>query len=247
MTPIPIMTTAVNFYDLSPNDKLNPSDDVAEILTCWQNFFDDDCVRADIANLTRHFDAGDWQRHHQTWQEAKVDDDKALTDWLISLFNELFSQTNTAIPTMLVRGDDEPEYFPAHDEMPARIEFAHGFFASALHEISHWCMAGKYRRTLNDFGYWYEKDGRNAQTQALFEKVEIKPQAIECLFNQACGRYFYVSQDNLDADFDTSQSTFAHDVHHQAKIYLASPNTLPKDAQRLLWIFLYICQKFPSH
>lgn len=53
------------------------------------------------------------------------------TDWLIYLFNNLFAEQNVA----LVRGDGEPEYFPATANHPARIEFAHGFFASALHEI----------------------------------------------------------------------------------------------------------------
>ena len=36
---------------------------------------------------------------------------------------------------MLVRSNSEPEYFPIQGNQPARIEFAHGFFASALHEI----------------------------------------------------------------------------------------------------------------
>ncbi len=39
------------------------------------------------------------------------------------------------------------------------------FFASALHEISHWCVAGKARREQVDFGYWYCPDGRDAMTQ----------------------------------------------------------------------------------
>ncbi len=50
-------------------------------------------------------------------------------------------------------------------------------FASALHEISHWCIAGKARRELVDFGYWYCPDGRDAMTQSQFEDVEVKPQA----------------------------------------------------------------------
>jgi len=35
----------------------------------------------------------------------------------------------------LVRGQGEPEYFPAQNNEPAKIAFAHGFFASALHEM----------------------------------------------------------------------------------------------------------------
>lgn len=154
----------------------------------------------------------------------------------------MFAQTNMdGVPTILVRGDSEPEYFASRDGNPARIEFAHGFFASALHEISHWCVAGKKRRQLDDFGYWYVADGRDEATQKLFEQVEIKPQAIECLLNLALGRYFYVSQDNLNADFDTSNSTFASDVYLQAYDFLQNPQFLSKDAKRLIWLFLDLC------
>lgn len=162
--------------------------------------------------------------------------EEQATTWLIELFNTLFTQQNT----ILVRGDHEPEYFPATFDQPAKIIFAHGFFASALHEISHWCIAGQKRRKLNDFGYWYAPDGRSAQQQSAFEKVEIKPQAIECLLTLSCQRPFQVSQDNLFADFDTSHSTFAADVYDQALDYLSHPSALPSDAQLLLFTFLTI-------
>ncbi|PPS58814.1 hypothetical protein CRX72_23640 [Pantoea sp. BRM17] len=65
----------------------------------------------------------------------------------------------------LIKGDDEPIYLPADAESPwHRVVFAHGFYASALHEISHWCIAGDARRQQVDFGYWYCPDGRDAQT-----------------------------------------------------------------------------------
>ena len=57
--------------------------------------------------------------------------EQAATDWLIQLFNNLFTHQNVT----LVRGQGEPEYFPAQNNEPAKIEFAHGFFASALHEL----------------------------------------------------------------------------------------------------------------
>ena len=57
--------------------------------------------------------------------------EQAATDWLIQLFNNLFAHQNVT----LVRGQGEPEYFPAQNKEPAKIEFAHGFFASALHEM----------------------------------------------------------------------------------------------------------------
>lgn len=152
------------------------------------------------------------------------------TQWLIGLFNELFKKYNT----VLVRGEHEPEYIAADANTPAKIIFAHGFFASALHEASHWCIAGKKRRQQDDFGYWYAPDGRDEAQQAAFEKVEIKPQAIECLLTLACKRKFGVSQDNLFAEFDTSGSTFEQDVYQQATSYLTNPTTLPKDALMLI-------------
>ncbi|WP_443569813.1 elongation factor P hydroxylase [Psychrobacter sp. 1Y6] len=166
-----------------------------------------------------------------------VDSERLATDWLIQLFNTLFANQQI----ILVRSDGEPEYFPAKNNEPARIEFAHGFFASALHEISHWCVAGDARRQLSDFGYWYAPDGRSAAQQQAFERVEIKPQALECLFTLACGRNFQVSQDNLFADFDTSSSTFASDVYQQVKSYIAKPHTLPRDAKTLLIALLRAC------
>jgi len=169
--------------------------------------------------------------------ELVVDGERLATDWLIQLFNTLFADQQV----ILVRSDGEPEYFPAQNDKPARIEFAHGFFASALHEISHWCVAGDARRRLSDFGYWYAPDGRSAAQQQVFERVEIKPQALECLFTLACGRNFQVSQDNLFADFDTSSSTFAIDVYQQVQSYIAKPHTLPRDAKTLLTALLSAC------
>ena len=182
------------------------------------------------------------------WHELSTIDDtiqtesvreRLATDWLIKLFNTLFVDQQV----ILVRSEGEPEYYPAQGNEPARIEFAHGFFASALHEISHWCVAGEARRRLPDFGYWYAPDGRTAAQQQAFERVEIKPQALECLFTLACNRRFQVSQDNLFADFDTSGSTFAHDVYQQVENYIAKPQTLPRDAKTLLGALLSICIK----
>lgn len=184
-----------------------------------------------------------WQRLSPTQPgnthstEWIVDSERLATDWLIQLFNTLF--TNQQV--ILVRSGGEPEYFPAQDNEPARIEFAHGFFASALHELSHWCMAGDARRQLPDFGYWYAPDGRTEAQQQAFERVEIKPQALECLFTLACGRNFQVSQDNLFANFDTSSSTFASDVYQQVESYIAKPYTLPRDAKTLLTALLSVC------
>jgi elongation factor P hydroxylase len=136
---------------------------------------------------------------------------------LVRLFNGLFEHS---LNTVLVRGDGEPEYLPADASCAQhRILFAHGFFSSALHEVSHWCLAGAQRRTQVDFGYWYKPDGRTAQEQALFESVEVKPQALEWIFSVACGHRFHFSADNLSADIGASRG-FEIRVRQQVLHYL---------------------------
>lgn len=116
-------------------------------------------------------------------------------DQLIELFNQLFQQSEN---TLLVRGADEPVYLPPDaNSAYARIVFAHGFFSSALHEIAHWCIAGRERRNYVDFGYWYAPDGRSPGQQQEFEALEIKPQAIEWILARAAGFRYRVSCDNL--------------------------------------------------
>lgn len=128
---------------------------------------------------------------------------------LIALFNQLFKDS---LNTILVKGDDEPIYLPADEENDHhRVIFAHGFYASALHEIAHWCVAGAERRKLVDFGYWYKPDGRTADEQAEFERVEVRPQAFEWLMSQAAGHKFHFSADNLSSDIGASDR-FQKDV-----------------------------------
>ncbi|QOL15310.1 elongation factor P hydroxylase [Dickeya dianthicola] len=139
-------------------------------------------------------------------------------DQLITVFNRCFSED---YHTRLVKGDDEPIYLPADDQAPYhRIVFAHGFYASAMHEISHWCIAGEERRKVVDFGYWYCPDGRDAATQNQFESVEIKPQALEWMFCVAAGFPFNVSCDNLNGDVDPDRIAFQRRVHAQVMMYL---------------------------
>lgn len=136
---------------------------------------------------------------------------------LIQIFAEQFAHSEN---TRLVKGDDEPIYLPADKQVHHhRIIFAHGFFASALHEISHWCIAGKKRRLLEDFGYWYAPDGRDEQLQAKFENVEVKPQAIEWAFCVASKFKFNVSADNLNGA-EVDRFSFEKKVQQQALIYL---------------------------
>lgn len=140
-----------------------------------------------------------------------------LVSDIIRLFDETFYPT---FNTRLILGDDEPIYLPA-DQIHSyhRIVFAHGYYASALHEISHWFQAGESRRLLEDFGYWYVPDGRNEEQQKKFEQVEIKPQAIEWALSVAANKKFNVSADNLNgAQADTD--FFKKQVFSQVQEYL---------------------------
>lgn len=146
-------------------------------------------------------------------------------DTLITLFNQTFLPT---FNTELVCCEPEPIYRPADAEYPHhRIIFAHGFFASALHEIAHWCVAGDKRRLQEDYGYWYEPDGRSDDRQAEFEKVEIKPQALEWIFSQSANFAFHFSADNLAAGNRASDS-FQQAIFQQVHSYLE--NGLPERA-----------------
>jgi elongation factor P hydroxylase len=126
-------------------------------------------------------------------QSPQAFDSRALE----GVFNDCFMTTER---TRLQGGAAEPLYCPA--SAPGQLHtlfYREDYFASALHETAHWCIAGPARRRLHDFGYWYAPEGRNSEQQRAFESVEIKPQALEWIFSLACGYAFQVSVDNLDA------------------------------------------------
>jgi len=103
--------------------------------------------------------------------------------------------------TRLKGGAAEPLYQPAREPGEChRLFYREDYFASAMHEIAHWCIAGHQRRELVDFGYWYAPDGRNASQQRAFEAVEYRPQAMEWHFARACAYRFRISLDNLDGN-----------------------------------------------
>jgi elongation factor P hydroxylase len=148
---------------------------------------------------------------------------------LIELFAATFGASEN---TLLLRGDNEPLYLPAHRSCPVnRILFAHGFYASALHETAHWCLAGAGRRRWVDYGYWYLPDGRNEEQQAAFEAVEIRPQAIEWAFCIAAGFRFNVSVDNLGGS-PVDRSAFRQRVRQQLLRYME--RGFPRRAQRFI-------------
>jgi elongation factor P hydroxylase len=120
--------------------------------------------------------------------------------------------------TRLEGGGAEPLYIPSHhlEAEPHRIVYREDYFASALHEVAHWCLAGAARRQLEDYGYWYRPDGRDADEQRAFESVEARPQALEWIFSEACGADFTLSADNLDGGGGPGDG-FAAAVEQQKK------------------------------
>lgn len=135
---------------------------------------------------------------------------------IIDIFNQCFLQDYN---TCLVKGDNEPVYLPATDELPChRIFFAHGFFSSALHECAHWLIAGAERRKQTDYGYWYAPDGRTPLQQQLFQQVEIKPQALEWILARACGFRFRLSIDNLNGT-ESNTKEFGLAVYRQVQLW----------------------------
>lgn len=147
---------------------------------------------------------------------------------LIRIFDRLFAHTEN---TRLIRGGSEPVYLPAGDSCAYhQVVFAHGFFSSALHEIAHWCLAGQQRRLLMDYGYWYAADGRSREQQGEFERVEIKPQALEWILSKACGKGFRISVDNLSGE-PSDPAPFKQAVYQQVLSYCQQG--LPKRAETI--------------
>ncbi|MEP5765630.1 MAG: elongation factor P hydroxylase [Halieaceae bacterium] len=134
---------------------------------------------------------------------------------LEQLFHQCFFDAHR---TRLQGGAAEPLYTPASAASAAIIYYREDFPASALHEVAHWCLAGPDRRKLEDYGYWYEPDGRTLEQQRQFELVEAKPQAIEWHFALAGGLPFRVSFDNLGTE-PAADGEFAQAVLVQARQY----------------------------
>ena len=114
--------------------------------------------------------------------------------------------------TRLAGGAIEPLYQPAESDAALHvIHYREDYFASALHEVAHWCIAGTQRRKQTDFGYWYAPDGRSLEQQKAFQAAEVKPQALEWFFSKACRFRFQVSLDNLTLlDPETTEDEAFH-------------------------------------
>lgn len=163
------------------------------------------CMPAETAPIT----STSLKNQGKASKEANIDE-------IVALFNQCFSDSYN---TRLIKGGEEPEYIPADNQVSYhRIILTRDYVASALHEVAHWCVAGEARRLQQDYGYWYAADGRSEQEQAEFEKVEVKPQALEWLFSIACGMPFRVSADNLNAKLGASEP-FELAIVNQARDY----------------------------
>ena len=112
---------------------------------------------------------------------------------IIEVFNK---RLGARYGVRLKGGGAEPFYQAPKAADCALIVFRADYSASALHEVAHWCLAGRQRRLLDDYGYWY-LPARNAAQQAAFEAVEARPQALEALFAEAAGVDFQVSSDDV--------------------------------------------------
>ena len=152
---------------------------------------------------------------------------------IVELFNQLFSD---AYGTELIGGAQEPLYSPStKNDQLHKVLFRENYISSALHEVAHWCIAGCDRLQQEDYGYWYQPDGRTFIEQRQFEKVEVKPQALEWIFSVACGQKFTISADNLtasDDDRDVSQH-FKSAVLAQA-VNWCSSDQLPLRAKQFI-------------
>lgn len=100
----------------------------------------------------------------------------------------------------LVGGAAEPLYLPGNPESGHQdvIRYTRDYAASALHELAHWSIAGRRRRRLVDYGYWYEPPPRDKRARDAFAAVEVPVQALEWMLAEACGLSFRVSVDDVD-------------------------------------------------
>ena len=146
---------------------------------------------------------------------------------LEQVFASCFEERNN---TRLLGGFNEPLYQPAQSRDDYNIIcYREDFFASALHEVAHWCIAGEERRKLLDFGYWYTPDGRTEQQQKAFEDVEYQPQALEWFFAKACAYRFRVSTDNLSGATPNGGKCFEQRVVAQAQLWCSEG--IPADGE----------------
>ena len=165
------------------------------------------------------------------------------TEEIAALFNLLFSSSTSVYhqATSFYYGGSEPYYqswsrTASRLVQPARLISREDFPSSALHEISHWCIAGIVRRSQDDFAYWYQPEGRSEQNQQRFYQAERIPQAIECLFSKSAGITFRPSFDDFNdsEQSETMRRRFVRSVDLQVAEFRKKPERLPYRARIFL-------------
>lgn len=133
---------------------------------------------------------------------------------LADCFNRTFARSHH---TVLVGGALAPYYMPARAPHRSIIRYREDFAASALHEAAHWCMVGRRRLALPDFGLWYVPSPRTPEQSAAFLAAECPVQALEMIFAEAAGLRFRVSVDDLDLELSGRRDSFAEEVAARAR------------------------------
>jgi len=146
---------------------------------------------------------------------------------LAQVFDDLFYEKWN---TKLEASPSDPIYLPASDDCAYhRVMYYQDFFSSALHEISHWCIAGDERRMQVDFGYWYKPERSKVEEQELFECYETKVQGLEWVLSSAAGKDFYVSCDCFDQsllDLSRFRKSITEEALSIANSECLSPRTI---------------------
>ncbi len=141
----------------------------------------------------------------------------APTDVMLAeVFNLSFGDTYNV---RCLGGFSQPEYLTAmQTQGSAQLRYTRDYAASALHEIAHWCVAGKDRLALNDFGYGYLPPPRDKATQQRFFALEFKVQVLEAWFASGTGVRFVASADNFDCS-DEARNAFAQQITTAVQAY----------------------------
>lgn len=147
-----------------------------------------------------------------------MNDDDLCTN-LIDLFEHLF-------PTLIIIGGaDDPYYEAPKANRKGKIFFKENYPRSLLHEMAHYCLAGKKRRKLDDYGYWYTECGRTSEEQELFQLVEARPQGLEKAMCEVIGIHFSPSLDDFSGRSISGVFLKNLEVHYQEMITNPPPTS----------------------
>jgi elongation factor P hydroxylase len=146
---------------------------------------------------------------------------------VLAVFHAVFAGEHVR----LAGGFPEPFYRAPGAHGGAEIRFTRDYLNSSLHEVAHWCIAGRERRRRDDYDYWYRPDGRNGMEQLEFFRAEAAPQSLEQAFAAACDGEFRMSCDNLAGEVKGHEA-FAAALREKLAGYLE--NGFPDRAGRFL-------------